>query len=222
MQVEIPFENAANNETDSKTGSCAYKFVLYPTRTFEDEYRTSLPLVMTLIVGCIFAVMASTFFLYDCFVQRRNAKVLSVAARSGAIVSSLFPSTVRDRLFDQGKPSDDIPQGSERSTTKSTNKFKHFMEGERDNMDLGEEGDDDILKTKPIADLFPATTILFADIAGFTAWSSVREPTQVFTLLETIYRGFDAIAKKRGVFKVETIGDCYVAVVGLPEPRHNQ
>ena len=48
---------------------------------------------------------------------------------------------------------------------------------------------------------------LHSDIAGFTAWSSVREPTQVFTLLEKIYGSFDKIAKKRRVFKVETIGD---------------
>jgi class 3 adenylate cyclase len=60
---------------------------------------------------------------------------------------------------------------------------------------------------------------MFADIAGFTSWSSAREPTQVFTLLETLYGAFDAIAKRRGVFKVETIGDSYVAVVGLPTPR---
>lgn len=60
---------------------------------------------------------------------------------------------------------------------------------------------------------------IFADIAGFTAWSSQREPYQVFKLLETIYRDFDAIAKSLGVFKVETIGDCYVAVTGLPTPQ---
>jgi len=41
----------------------------------------------------------------------------------------------------------------------------------------------------------------------------------VFTLLETLYGAFDAIAKRRRVFKVETIGDCYVAVTGLPKPR---
>ena len=29
----------------------------------------------------------------------------------------------------------------------------------------------------------------------------------------------DQVAKKRRVFKVETVGDCYVAVCGLPEPR---
>jgi class 3 adenylate cyclase len=51
------------------------------------------------------------------------------------------------------------------------------------------------------------------------AWSSTREPTQVFVLLETIYGHFDEVAKRRRVFKVETIGDCYVAVVGLPDPR---
>ena len=73
--------------------------------------------------------------------------------------------------------------------------------------------------TKPIADLFPETTIMFADISGFTAWSSTREPSQVFTLLEAIYADFDAIAKRRHVFKVEVVGDCYVAVAGLPDPR---
>ena len=36
------------------------------------------------------------------------------------------------------------------------------------------------------------------------------EPHQVFTLLEAIFQGFDSIAKRQGIFKVETIGDCYV------------
>jgi hypothetical protein len=36
--------------------------------------------------------------------------------------------------------------------------------------------------------------------------------TQVFTLLEAIYAEFDRIAARRRVFKVETVGDCYVAV----------
>jgi class 3 adenylate cyclase len=40
----------------------------------------------------------------------------------------------------------------------------------------------------------------------------------VFVLLETLYAAFDAIARRRRIFKVETIGDCYVAVSGLPEP----
>ena len=83
----------------------------------------------------------------------------------------------------------------------------------------GENKNAEDFKGKPIADLFTDTTVLFADIVGFTAWSSVREPSQVFQLLETLYRNFDKIADRRRVFKVETIGDCYVAVTGLPEPR---
>ena len=56
-------------------------------------------------------------------------------------------------------------------------------------------------------------------MVGFTAWSSVREPSQVFSLLELLYNSFDNIAKRRRVFKVETVGDCYVAVAGLPRSR---
>jgi hypothetical protein len=63
--------------------------------------------------------------------------------------------------------------------------------------------------SRPIADLFPNSTVLFGDLVGFTAWSSVRQPSQVFILLETLYFRFDQTAKKFGVFKVETIGDCY-------------
>jgi hypothetical protein len=68
---------------------------------------------------------------------------------------------------------------------------------------------------EPIADFWPNTTILFAGLSGFTAWSSTREPTQVFTLLETVYGTMDSTARKLGVFKVETVGECYVAVSSL-------
>ena len=49
----------------------------------------------------------------------------------------------------------------------------------------------------------------------------MREPAHVFQLLETIYSEFDAIAKKRRIFKVETVGDCYVAACGIPDPRRD-
>lgn len=46
-------------------------------------------------------------------------------------------------------------------------------------------GADDIIESEesePIADLFPNASVMFADISGFTAWSSERDPSQVFTL----------------------------------------
>jgi class 3 adenylate cyclase len=75
--------------------------------------------------------------------------------------------------------------------------------------------------SRPIADLFPHCTVMFCDLVGFTAWSSAREPPHVFTLLEHVYYSFDTFAQKKRVFKVETIGDCYIYVCGLPEPRKN-
>eukprot|EP00529_Nitzschia_sp_RCC80_P000573 CAMPEP_0113454706 /NCGR_PEP_ID=MMETSP0014_2-20120614/8002_1 /TAXON_ID=2857 /ORGANISM="Nitzschia sp." /LENGTH=867 /DNA_ID=CAMNT_0000346121 /DNA_START=168 /DNA_END=2771 /DNA_ORIENTATION=- /assembly_acc=CAM_ASM_000159 len=78
-----------------------------------------------------------------------------------------------------------------------------------------------IFGTDPIAHHYEETTILFMDMVGFTAWSRTREPKDVFTLLENTYSAFDVLAKRRRVFKVETVGDCYVAVVGLPDPRKN-
>merc|ERR1711988_717951 len=87
------------------------------------------------------------------------------------------------------------------------------------NEDSKNDNDNINVVDAPIADLFLNCTVLFADISGFTSWSSERSPSQVFVLLETIYGAFDKIADRRGVFKVETIGDCYMAVTGLPNPK---
>jgi class 3 adenylate cyclase len=56
-----------------------------------------------------------------------------------------------------------------------------------------------------IASKFEKTTVMFADLAGFTKWSSSRSPENVFDLLEALFRKFDAAAKRLGAFKVETM-----------------
>lgn len=73
----------------------------------------------------------------------------------------------------------------------------------------------------PLAELYTDVTILFVDVVGFTAWASVRQPPRVFTLLEQVYQSFDMIARQRRVFKVETTGDCYVAVTGFPDKQRD-
>lgn len=64
-------------------------------------------------------------------------------------------------------------------------------------------------------------SVLFADIAGFTSFCSNRHPTVVLTLLETLYGELDKNMSKRGVFKVEHIGDCLMAACGLPDVRED-
>jgi class 3 adenylate cyclase len=192
-----------------EAGACQYFFDAYPTSSLRESYRSNKPQTYAAVVGVIFFLMALTFFMYDRFIQRRNEKVINAAARSNAIVAALFPSNVRDRLF---------AEANEEGGTKG-NRWLAPKSGLKDFLATPAVDDNMIFQTKPIADLFPETTIMFADIVGFTAWSSVREPSQVFTLLETVYHAFDMIAKQRRIFKVETVGDCYVAVAGLPEPR---
>ena len=51
---------------------------------------------------------------------------------------------------------------------------------------------------------------------GFTNWSAKQSTAHVFELLETLFRKLDQMARKCNVFKVETIGDCYLAITGVP------
>lgn len=70
-----------------------------------------------------------------------------------------------------------------------------------------------------IADLYPATSILFADIVQFTPLSASMTPEQVATLLNEIFSQFDELAERCGCEKVETIGDSYMVAAGVPTAR---
>jgi class 3 adenylate cyclase len=76
-----------------------------------------------------------------------------------------------------------------------------------------------LLDSVPIADGFKDTSIMFADISSFTYWSSQHSPIEVFTLLESLFFEFDRIANDMGVYKLSTVGDCYIASAGVPYPR---
>jgi len=116
------------------------------------------------------------------------------AARTSAIVSSIFPGEFRDEMIENQKL----------STEKEPKAHAFLAAASHAGIEEGHEKDH-----LPLAKYYTDVTVMFADIVGFTAWASSKEAPQVFELLETVYNAFDDIATARRVFKVETVGDCY-------------
>jgi class 3 adenylate cyclase len=74
------------------------------------------------------------------------------------------------------------------------------------------------------AETFPEVTVFFADIVGFTKLATELGPRSVATLLNELFEIFDDLAEKHKLEKIKTIGDCYMAVAGVPDrsPTHAQ
>ena len=64
-------------------------------------------------------------------------------------------------------------------------------------------------------------TVLYADIVGFTAWSSTRSPEEIVGMLSELFTLFDKNCVSHNVYKVHTIGDCYVAMGYTGEANRN-
>ena len=190
-----------------------YEFRLYPSAEFKDDTSDSLPFLFTVLAAVVFAVITIIFFVYNWLVERRNTKIVDAAAKSNAVILSLFPANIRDKL---------LAQHEWKVGKKQDKGFIRDLESEDTDRSIT-----NLEKIKaigrPIAELFPNCTVFFGDLAGvrvtddilpfplvlqhsshhllslfhlshfskFTAWSSVREPTQVFVLLETLYGEFD-------------------------------
>jgi class 3 adenylate cyclase len=71
---------------------------------------------------------------------------------------------------------------------------------------------------RTIADAYPAVTVLFADIVGFTPLAARLPADEVVGVLGRLFARFDELVAERGLEKIKTIGDAYMAAGGLPEP----
>ena len=155
---------------------CEYEISLYPSETFEKAFMTSGPAVLSAAIFGIFLFTAILFLSFDVTVARRQRRVLATAKKTDTIVSSLFPSHVRERILDNAEM-DALEKSTEDNVFISplkdaATKFNKVIQKHK--RDFSNEG---YSMSKPIAELFPETTIFQADIVGFTAVSRL-----VFTM----------------------------------------
>jgi len=171
-----------------------YTLTVYPSDDFKAIFVNNRAEQSAATIAMTFVVAICLFLIYDYYVQRRQRIVLDRPVRAAAVVSSLFPSNVREQIINDGD-------------TNPNKKSKHASAF------LRSVANEASSSAPPLATKYPNCTVCFADLTAFTNWSLTRQPEVVFQLLETIFKEFDLAAAKRGVFKVETIGDCYMAVV---------
>jgi len=128
-------------------GACIHEVTIYPTIDLRKSYETEKPSIYTCIVVLFFAVIGILFLLYDRLVTVRSDRAISDAQRTSAIVASMFPVNVRDRLFDDNAGDPKSCSDNDKALIKQMNKDFDVEE----DWTLENQG----RKGKPIADLFP-------------------------------------------------------------------
>lgn len=145
---------------------------------FTSDYVSPLPIYVTVGVAFVFLFTIIMFFVYNRLVEIRQRNILKKAAHTTAIVSSLFPKQVRDRI---------LQDGNQKSSAINSNKLglKHSVKSF-----LSNDQNDTVqaYENVAIADLFPNCTVMFSDIVGFTAWC--KRPGACFYLAASSLSAF--------------------------------
>ena len=173
----------ASIETSSYTtveldgGYTSYRIHVYPSDDMEASYITSDPVLYAVVVAFIFAFTSMVFLMYDRLVEFRQKKVMDKAVKSTAVVTSLFPEAVHDRLF--AETSEAVREKSKElvadswkappeSATRSLQRQPTLADvlGATNGRRSSVSHLNNPKMGKPIADKFEAVTVLFADLAG--------------------------------------------------------
>ena len=72
-----------------------------------------------------------------------------------------------------------------------------------------------------IAQRYDEASVLFADMAGFTARSATVTPEELVRFLDDVFTTFDSLVERHKLEKIKTTGDSYMVVAGLPATRQD-
>lgn len=111
---------------------------------------------------------------------------------------------------------------------------KQELESLIDQLDIAKEKSDNLLEQMlpPVVSAqllagktvepqsFECATVFFMDVVGFTTIASQIPALEIVSLLNELYKIIDDVIAKYDVYKVETIGDSYMIVSGVPEVNH--
>lgn len=142
MEHVVDLTAALSNSTiglELNSDICSYSLRIYPTERMYNAYNSDLPVVIAASLAVVFAFAVLLFHFYNLYVERRQKLMRAQAAHATAVVSSLFPEGVRDRL---------MKNHSEGGLSSKKKRLSTFLNDEEDPNDDGE----------PIADLFPNCT----------------------------------------------------------------
>lgn len=118
---------------------CGFYVSTHATGGFVDNWERNTTVLYTIVVVSIFLFTGMIFLIYDWLVQRRQEKVMDTAEKTTAIVSSLFPKEVRDRMM-----------AEQAAASKRIRNFAFREESNKESTD-----------SAPIADFFEETTIMW-------------------------------------------------------------
>ena len=190
--------------------SYTYTLEVYPTSEFYNYYVTEEPWIYTTIVVAIFVAVALWFLSCDCCKKYRENRIKDTEERTMDYSTTQTINHRASRPNRKSALPENNKQRLNQFLVDTSAPNKQNGEEKEEHTDFS--GDNLDWDSKPVADFFPSATgtqndrsiylslhllafifgapctytyciaVMMADLTHFTAWSSIREPAQIFFL----------------------------------------